>query len=70
MISGGKNSKQLSESGEKQQNLIITLAFFVYSMAYFGRYSFKRYSNYAQIIEKEKDIIFCSGIKAGKIKYI
>ena len=28
------------DAGQKQQNLIITLAFFVYSMAYFGRYSF------------------------------
>lgn len=26
--------------GQKQQNIIITLAFFVYAMAYFGRYSF------------------------------
>ncbi len=31
---------QLSDNGEKHQNLIITLAFFIYSMAYFGRYSF------------------------------
>lgn len=32
--------RENSADGQKQQNLIITLAFFVYAMAYFGRYSF------------------------------
>lgn len=31
---------RLENTGQKEQNLIITLAFFVYAMAYFGRYSF------------------------------